>query len=303
MIGILKAKSPVWATTYFYVVVTLQFFGRILFGTYAGTLLVSIVIYQTARQLGLDVFGPQELALWVDGLNESAKETILASGLTILGFAIAFSVATRSWKDQMYAQVRLQVSTEFDAFLAPLSRALTEMGVFADQVVESYAELQSVSMDDFDSRFIVRYNREQYQNFIEARNVVSRASSEVHTLIGRNYAVLATGWGILEMANTTTALITEVSERMWVHFPIVDDRSPSHKDEYMDGIDIEKWRGLSQLLDDNPNKIAGLCGGIRGALGSVVVPTTLPSYVSLVSNYKGFLEMVRDYNKKLRASG
>src|SRR5690606_10910453 len=130
------------------------------------------------------------------------KVALIASGVTIAGFAISFHTATINWRNQMRAQIMMQVSGEVENFFATVLRNITAAELHVKALVEAVNKIQrGASLQE--AEFLVDYNHSQQQQFLDARSILSEAAVEVHRLISRNYNSLASNWGALNAAQSS----------------------------------------------------------------------------------------------------
>ena len=279
----------------FYSLITIAIVGRFLFATVYGALLIAFVLYLASPSwFGVEPLDLDELVMWFAGLASDYKVALLASLVTIAGFAIAFHTATINWRNQLKAELKKQTAGEIEHFFAVVGRNITTLELFAEELVEVVNQIQNgTSLQD--ASFRVGFIQGRLEEYVGARNTISQASVDVHRLISRNHNILASGWGLLANARVAAAAVSDVSTAMWIRLPIVDVNDPNHVQVFLNLVNVTECNALIAACDRSSAKIAGISGGIHGYLLAPVVGFTFPMYWHLLRHRKEFLESLRDF--------
>ncbi|MCG8394547.1 MAG: hypothetical protein MI745_15830 [Pseudomonadales bacterium] len=109
--SLFKNLPPSIAVKAFYALLIFGFIFRFLFQSAYGALFLVILVYWYAGAFTeINPFTLEELVNWISALAPEYKVALITSGVTIAGFAIAFHTATTNWRNQMRAQIMMQVS-------------------------------------------------------------------------------------------------------------------------------------------------------------------------------------------------
>jgi hypothetical protein len=275
------------------------FIFRFLFQSTYGALLLAILAYwYTGTFTEIEPYSSEELLQWVSTLSTDYKIALITSGVTIAGFAIAFHTATINWRSQMRAQIMLQVSGEVENFFATVSRNITTAELYVKSLIEGVNKIQKGAALR-DAEFLVDYNHAQQQQFLNARGLLSEASVEVHRLISRNYNSLASNWGALNAAQRSAVALAEVSQKMWVHLPIINLNDPQRIQTFINQVNLTECEEFVRTCERSKGVMNGLTGGIRGQLQSTILGGNLPMFCHLLSKRKEFRETVEAFHRDL----
>lgn len=283
----------------FYALLIFGFIYHFLFQSVYGALLLVVLAYWYAgAYTNLDPLTLDQLVNLISTLSPEYKVALISSSLTITGFAIAFHTATINWRSQMRAQIMLQVSGEVENFFATVSRNITAAELYAKALVKVVNKIQE-GASVRDAEFLVDYNHSQQQQFLDARNLLSEASVEVHRLISRNYNSLASNWGALNAAQRASVALAEVSQRMWINVPILDLNDPKRIELFVNQVNISECEEFIRTCDRSDGVMSGLTGGIRGQLQGSVLGFNFPMFSNLLSKRKEFRETVEAFHRDL----
>lgn len=294
-----KILPPSISIKLFYAVVVLGLFYRFIFQSVYGVLLVTLVIYWYAALItGVKPYSFSELTYWVLMLDREYKVALITSLVTITGFAIAFHTATINWRNQMRAQIMLQVSGEVENFFATVSSSITTAELYIEALVDAVNNIQK-GASVRDAEFLVDYNHSQQQQFLDARSLLSEASVEVHRLISRNYNSLVSNWGALSAAQRSATALAEVSQKMWVNVPIVDINDPQRIQAFINQINVSECEEFIRTCKRCQGVMNGLTGGVRGQLQSSVLGFNLPMFSDLITKRKEFRRIMEEFHRGL----
>lgn len=300
--SLFKNLPPSIAVKAFYVLLIFGFIFRFLFQSAYGALFLAILVYwYVGAFTEINPFTLDELVNWVSTLSPEYKVALMTSGVTVAGFAIAFHTTTINWRNQMRAQIMLQVSGEVENFFATVSRNITAAELHVEALVETVNKIQKgTSLQE--AEFLVDYNHSQQLHFLGARSILSEAAVEVHRLVSRNFNSLASNWGALNAAQRSAEALAEVSQKMWIRLPIIDIDDPNRIQIFINQVNVTECEEFIRTCERSQGVISGLTGGIRGQLQSTVLGFNLSMFSHLLSMRKEFRDTVeafhRDFNGK-----
>lgn len=298
-----KNLPPSIAVKAFYALLIFGFIFRFLFQSAYGALFLAILVYWYAGAFTeVKPFTLEELVNWMSTLAPEYKVALITSGVTIAGFAIAFHTATINWRNQMRAQIMMQVSGEVENFFATVSRNITAAELHVKGLVEAVNKIQRGASRQ-EAEFLVDYNHSQQQHFLDARSILSEAAVEVHRLISRNYNSLASNWGALNAAQRSGVALAEVSQKMWVKLPIIDPNDPNRLQIFINQVNVTECDEFILTCERSQGVMSGLTGGIRGQLQSTVLGFNLSMFSHLLSMRKEFRDMVEAFHRDLNGKG
>lgn len=296
---IFRRLPPVISVPAFYVLISVQALGRILFGSYFGILILSIGTYVAVESYSnYQPFGLKELILWTASLSTDYKVGLLSSLVTVFGFVIAFNTATKNWQDQLNAHLKLQVANEIEHFFGSVASDISDLRIYVNDLIETINKIQGQCTVG-EASFNIQYNKEQAKAFFDARKRLSAASVEVYRISGRHYSILSSGAGLLSSYELAAGALKKISEIMWIHVPIVDLNNANHIQDFVNQLKVTECIALTTACEAANTKISGLAGGIRGYLISPIVGFNLSMYFNLVSTRKAFRAAIEEFHAQL----
>lgn len=246
----------------------------------------------------IDIWTATDFISWVSGLSENYQIALITSLLTILGFVVAFYTATANWRNQMKAQLKLQVAGELEYFFAQVTSNITTARLYVESLIEAVNTIQKGDSID-DAVFSVGYLNGKANEFVSARDELSHASSEVHRLIGRNYTLLTSSLGLLESVKLAAESISIISSKMWIHLPVVNLQDPNHIQSFLNQVNVTECSEFIQSCNVNYGKISGLSGNVQGSLTALIWGFSLPMYINLVKDRKEYKQLLVEFHEKL----
>ena len=184
-------------------------------------------------------------------------------------------------------------------FFATVTSNITTTRLYVESLIEAVNKIQKgVSFDD--ASFSVGYLQGKAREFMAARDILSQASIEVHRLIGRNYNLLSTGWGLIASARLAAESLSKVTKKMWIHLPVVDLKNLNHIQSFLNQVNVTECNEFLLACEVNYGKISGLSGGVQGYLAAPIWGFSLPMFANLISSRKEFKEAMREFHSQLR---
>lgn len=300
MFGIFRLLPPTIAVPAFYVFATFAIAIHILFGSILGIFLVSLFAYWSVGYLGLSTplsFG--ELLLWLGSQPEGYKVAFISAGLTVVGFVVAFHTATINWRNQLKAELKAQSAGEIEEFFAVVTRLISDASIFVQTLVDTVNTIQKGSSTQ-DVQFAVSWAVRESQKFIATRNQLSQAQIEVHRIKGRHYTILSSGWGLPATFDHAVNAFNKVSERMWIHMPIVNLDDPNHVQSFLNQVNVAECTQFLEVSEKHSVPISMYAGSIKGQLMSPIMGVSLPMYASLLMGRKEFKALIVSFYRNMK---
>lgn len=165
-----------------YIFVLLSFVARFLTGNLYGILILLLIGYFTLEPLfDITPLTLDQLILLFDRFDSNGKALLLSSSLTVVGFLIAFSVATKSWKQQTQASLRLQAASDINSTYNRISTYIVDINIFANNLLRLADKInEEVRVSDFDFEYLLS----QYGKFSTDRQSFCSAYRHSHELLG-----------------------------------------------------------------------------------------------------------------------
>lgn len=296
---LVKTLPPAISVKVYYLLLISGYIFRFLFQSTYGAFVLAVLLYwYTDTFTEIDPYSLKELLHWVSTLSQEYKVALITSGVTIAGFSIAFHTATINWRDQMRAQMMLQVSGEVENFFARVSQNITAAEIYIKSLVEAVNKIQN-GVSHGEAEFLVDYHQAEQEKFLHARTLLAEASVEVHRLISKNYNPLVSNWGVLNSARESAKALEEVSEKMWVNLPIIDLNDPRRVQRFIDHVNVAEYQEFIRTCKRSHSVISGLAGGINGQLQSTVLGFNLPMFSHSLSNRKMFREAIEKFHRDI----
>ena len=298
MLAFVRRMPPKLIAAMFYYGLPVILLLRFLLSTIWGVLLLSISVYWLAWITGEPrPFTLQKLVLWLDGLPTEAKTSVVTTMLTIFGFLVAFQTGMLNWKAQALAQMKQHVANEIDSFYTEASRLTIAAKIYVDLLVKAVNCLQSQGPSN-DAIFNVSQALKKADQFRATRDRLSEMSIEVHRIAGRHSSLLATIGGALDTLEECASAFSEITQKMWVHVPIISDDNPDPLAEFAAQVNVAKCTDFLECFDRNHLFMIGNSGGVRGALLAPVVGFNLATRMSFSGRKTIFTEAMHKARKR-----
>jgi hypothetical protein len=273
----------------------IRFFTRNIYGLF----LLSLFFYWQAPNIfGEKPFNFAEMFAWFDKLSETFKTAILSSLLTIVGFLIAFQSATKNWKDQLLANIRLDASNNIDITYNRISELINFIKIYADlnlQIVEkiqSNGEPKEVAND-------IRYIMSQNEKFISERQELSILQNQAYQLIGRYSNIFMATLNTFDQIIKINEFVKRVADRMWILVPVIDFNNTKFIEHYLSYVNVQKYTDLSKQCDETYTYVTTMAGNVRGKLTGKYQEFNLSLFYNLLR--KGWV--FTDYWYKVKRIG
>lgn len=271
-----------WLRRFIGVVIVIIFLFKFIFGSLAGVLALSWLLYVGSPQIiGIEPWNFRELILWFDELGNDAKIGLASSMVTVLGFFIALHTTMHSWQRQTAATMRMSAADAIDQVITELNAILLRISLFTEATAKEVKRVRAHGLS-LDANPILSVLSEDVAEFRANRQRLLQLEQEIISLSAR-YAVL-----FLPLSGIPAALeaieenVSTITKTIWVRAPSGGTSHPDHRKHLVDLIDPEKYKELSVACDAARDSIAGLQGGIRGALLSPLLEANIVSLSRIV---------------------
>lgn len=256
-------------------------FLRYLITSVEGTFLLAVSLYWLTPLLS-DVrpWTAGELLMWIDDLPVEAKTGIFTSLLTVVGFLVAFRSATEAWKRQALGEIKLRIAAELDAFSREADNLLTGMKIDAEHMLDA-AKSYRVQGPTNEQNHATTWAIERGDQFKISRQRIATMSAEIHRIVGSNFAVLASVPGASNWMDQYVEALISIRKKMWIFIPQVPDDPKIRSAYYADKVKVEAYEEFIACCEGQLSVMAGLIGGIKGALLHAVIPANLYTYFAL----------------------
>lgn len=239
---------------------------KLLTGTVYGAFLVSVMLYFLMREISESrPYTFDQMLLWVDALDTSAKTAIATSVITILGFLVAFHTATINWKQQAITNLKLNAASGIQLFYNEFLNLVTEIELEAEYVLEAFEAAKKEGINQR-TALGIQMALNKIESFLKNRQRLSEMSVEVHELLGRDYSLLGTVWGVVDALQDCANAVKEITIAMWIRVPSPQVNMPDFYEQFLSEVSPDEWRSLIECCDRNHRFISATIGGVRGSL-------------------------------------
>ncbi|WP_022665705.1 hypothetical protein [Desulfospira joergensenii] len=300
LIKLLKILPPSISYLTFYIIISIVIIFRFLLSSVYGGLTISICLYYYFELFSSSPpLSALELLDWAISLPSEYKTAILTSVITVTGFAVAFHTATINWRNQMKAQLKNQAANEVENFFAFIAQNINTTTIYIESLIKIVNEIQKGSSTIESIDFSICYAQGKAQEFLDARKALSQASIDVHRLIGKNYSLLTLNFSALPLLQNAASSLSNITNKMWVHVPIVDLNSNTYIQSFLNQANISEYQDFLDACNNNDIKMFGLSGGAQGALNSPIIGFSFPQVIHLLSKRKDFKKIIMGLHEQL----
>lgn len=294
-----KNIPPKYSVKIFYIFTSILFLYRFLFKSVFGILFIALILYKFSSSIwDIESYNLGQLLEWVHHLEKDYKLALITSGVTIIGFVIAFHTATTNWRNQMFAQLRLNAANEIETFFAEFSKNITDSELYIQSLINALEKIKN-GVDVAEANFIVNYSCERIEDFMDSRNKISEASVQVHKLISKNYNLLVNNPGTLDSINRSGIAISDISKKIWIKLPVVKPEGNNKILSFVEQTNINEYIEFVEVCKKSSAIISGLSGGVKGQLQSVIMDFNVHMLFHLLKNRKSFKESIVSLHKEL----
>lgn len=247
------------------------FVFKFLFGTLVGVLFSSWMLYLALPHLtGIEPWGNRQLLLWVDELGNDAKIGLVSSLVTVLGFFVALHTAMHSWQRQTAATMRIAAADSIDRVIAEVNALLLQIQLFTEATAREVARVRERKLPP-EGESILSVLSEDVVTFRANRQRLLQLEQELIALPSRYSVLFLPLSGMQAALEAVEEQVGAITKQVWLSAPAGGTSSPSHRKDLVELIDPTKYKALSEACEAARDEIAGLQGGLRGALLSPIV--------------------------------
>jgi len=299
MLGILKFLPPRVAVVTFYIFTIIFYIFRYLAQTTSGVLILSISAYLLLNHYSLSKpFTAGELLSWLSQQSQEAKVAVATSLLTVTGFIVAFDSATRSWKDQLQAQLKAQAAGELEVFFGAVLKLIGDSDIYVKNLVEAYDAVLNKEPAD---RVLnsINWAVSGNEKFFAARQQLSQALVEIHGLRGRHYTILSAGFGLASTFDRAANGFSKIGDAMWFTIPMVNPQNDNPIDQFMKFSEIDKYRIYLAKIEKYGAPIAMYAAAIKGQIFAPIIGQNFSTIIDLVKNKRIFMESLTKLHENM----
>ena len=271
----------------------LRFFIANIYGIFI--LFVSFY-YLLPHITGIQPFNLNELIAWFIEQSDTLKSLLVSSLITVIGFVIAFQIATKNWKDQLVANIRVQASNEIDAIYTRINELINSIKIYVDSNLKILEKIGN-NEDPFEISSSIKFVLSQTEKFLSERQELSLLHSRAFQLYGRYSIIIFATINTLDQLERINESVRKVADKMWVLAPTIDINNSEYLKHYLNYVDEEKYKELSLQCDESYLYIAGMSGTVRGKLTAKIAEFNLSMLFNLIRNRKLFADVWADIKK------
>jgi len=283
MLNLLSYVPARVKVVFLYTVIVIGFLWKWINTSLWGLFILSTILYLFAESFGLPKpYNFSQLMAWVVGLPSDHKFTLVSSLLTILGFLIAFHIATKNWKDQMNATLRLEVANDIENFFDEVTRHLIDISLYAKSLSKAVDTLRK-SENRAEIDFLTSHYAENASDIVATRTRLMALSREVYRLEARYSLILSATWGARSELRRATEAFEKIVPYLWIRTPTYSDDDPNPKRTFFTQVDSKQCDELVRVYEENFDIINGMSGGVRGNLLSKIIEPNAATIFMLLS--------------------
>lgn len=279
--------------------VTICIIFRFFVGNIYGIFLLTIGCYFILPHVSqIKPYNFNELMIWFVSLDREYKISILSSVLTIVGFLIAFQVATTNWTHQMKAGLRLEASKDIESSYGRVTELIISIQTFIDMNIDLITKVEK-EVPEYEIRSDLDFLSSRTPQFFSNRRELSDLHIRIYQLYGKHSFPLFATWNSFKQLENVNKQLELVTQKTWlVSIPQVNLSNPNYKEDFVKYLDKSVLLELSQLCKQSYAYIAAVTGGIRGSLTSSLMEKNLATLISFWQQRKHTKEAFDIMEKK-----
>lgn len=296
-LSLLRRIPPNLFAWIIYAVAPVQLLLKYLVGTVYGAFLFSVLLYWAMSIAGESKpFTSDELLIWIDGLDNDTKTAIATSVITILGFLVAFHTATHNWKAQAVTNLKINIAAGIGLFYGEALGLVVDAKIHAQSLLDA-ANLIKTEGATTRAAFRVERALELNSRFLEKRERLSAMAVEVHSILGRDYSLLATIWGATKALEDCASAFSEITQKMWVPIPSIQANFPNPLEQFVRQVDVQQYSEFIECCERNYGFISSTMGGVRGSLLAPLIGLNLPGLLNFFERRTKIVEAISKTQK------
>jgi len=276
--------------------VTLNFIYRILVSNIYGISFIILAFYFILPHISsIKPYNFNELVMWYISLDKEYKVSMLSSILTIIGFLIAFQVATKNLTRQMQTNLRLEASKDIESSYLRATELILSIQIFTENCIDLINKIEKNILEN-EIHSGMTFLMSEMPKFISNRQELSNLHIKIYQLYTKHtFPIFAcNSFSRLEKINYSLKL---VAEKMWVFIPQVDLTNPNYKNIFLKFSDRRKLSELSLQCKESYMYISTMAGLIKGKLTSSLAEKNFATVISFWKQGKN-MKIAFDVMKK-----
>ena len=279
--------------------ITISIVFRFFVGNIYGIFLLIIGCYFILPHVSqIKPYNFNELMIWFVSLDREYKISILSSVLTVIGFLIAFQVATTNWTHQMRTGLRLEASKDIESSYSKVTELISSIQIFIDMYIDLINKVEK-NIPESEIRSCMTFLSSETPKFLSNRQELSNLHIRIYQLYGKySFPLLAT-WNSFKQLEEVNARLSLVTQKTWlVHIPNINLSDSNYKEDFVKYSDKSVLLDLLQLCELNHVYISAVTGGVRGSLTSSLMEKNLATLISFWQMGKSMKEFFNIKKKK-----
>jgi len=263
---------------------------------YGIGILFAIFYFFSHHITGVQPFNPIELIDWFAEQSDTLKALLVSSLVTVTGFLIAFQSATKNWKDQLVANIRVQASNDIDVVYTRINELISSINMYVDDNLKILSKIKNNAASiEIDSS--LKFVLSKTDKFLSERQELSLLSSRAFQLGSRYSMIFFLSQNTFDMLERINESVGKVTDKMWILAPTIDINNPGYLKHYLWYVEEEKYKELSLQCNESHSYIAGMAGAVRGKLTANIFGVNLSMLFNIIRKGKLFVDFWSDLKK------
>ena len=290
--------SPIIKIPLLYLLIISLGLYRLFFNGIFRFMFLCILLYGVYYVLADEPFLINNLISSIKGLDKEYKIAFLGSGITIIGFIIAFHTATINWKHQQLMLLKSKVADEIYDFFQKATGLILDQKYYIAHLVNTFNHLHTKENLNRDKSNLATIERNT-PKFMSTMDQLGKMSVEVHTFQGKYSLLLGNEWGLENQLDKAVEAFSNISECMYITPPFIDMNDPNLISTFLTNINISDCEKFLKAFDENYDTLNSLYGGIRGGLLSPIIGIKIPAIIKMIRERKGISEMINEVHQHI----
>jgi len=280
---------------YAYIILDLliRFFTNNLYGIF---LLVLLCYFLSPYVTGIKPLTFSELITLLSEQSETTKGLLLSSTITVIGFLIAFQSATKNWKDQLRANLRVEASKDIDLTYSRIAELILSIRTYADTNLNVLEKIKN-NAPEIELFSGIQFAVSQTQKFLADRQELSMLHIRSYGIYGKYSSILFSTLGSYELLDRINESVKNVTTKMWTLVPMVDLKNPDYCRMYLSSINENELIELSIQCNKSHPYISGWVGNIRGRLTANIIEFNFSLFYNFLRKGNFFLDLWESIKK------
>jgi hypothetical protein len=266
-----------------------------------GIFILFVSIYYISPYVnGVQPFKLNDLIVWFSEQSDTLQSLFLSSLVTVIGFIIAFQSATKNWKDQLVANIRVQASNDIDTIYTRINEIINSLKIYTDTNLKILSRIKS-NADVNEIYSNIKFVLSQTEKFRSERQELSSLQSRAFQLYGRYSLILFATLNAFEQLEKINESVRKVAGKMWILLPTIDISNSDYLKHYLNYVDEEKYMDLSNQCGESYLYISAIAGNVRGKLTTNIAELNLIMLFNFIRRGKIFMDFwaeIKEFDKK-----